>query len=63
VPGYLLGHAKELVDELEARLRAQRGVKTGRGAGLKRGEQAVIEADASGGQQEKRRQGRPRRQT
>jgi len=62
-PEHLLGHAKELVDEFEARLRAQRGAKNERGAGLKRGEQAVIEADASGGQQEKRRRGRPRKQT
>jgi hypothetical protein len=44
---HLLGHAKELVDEFEIRLRAQRGVKNGRGAGLKRGEQVVIETDAS----------------
>jgi hypothetical protein len=63
VPKHLLGHAKEPVDEFEARLRAQRGVKNGRGAGLKRGEQAGREADASGGQQEKRRRGRPRKQT
>jgi hypothetical protein len=63
VPGHLLGHAKELVDEFEARLQAQRGVKNAPGAGLKRGEQAVIEADASGGRQEKRRRGRPRKQT
>jgi hypothetical protein len=51
VPGHLLGHAKELVDEFEAQLRAQREAKHGRGGpGLKRGEQAVVKADVSGGQ-------------
>ena len=49
-PEHLLGYAKELVDEFEARLRVQRGAKNRRGGpGLKRGEQAVVEADASGG--------------
>jgi hypothetical protein len=64
LPEHSLGHAKELVDKFEARLRAQREAKNGRGGqGLKRGEQAVVEADASGSQQQKRRRGRPRKQT
>lgn len=59
LPGHLLGHAKELVDEFEARLRAQRGVKNGRGGpDMKRREQADV-ADI---QQQKRPRGRPRRQ-
>jgi hypothetical protein len=63
-PVYSLGYAKELVDKFEARLRAQREANNGRGGqGLKRGERAVVEADASGGQQQKTPRGRPRKQT
>jgi hypothetical protein len=63
-PEHSLGHAKELVDKFEARLRAQRGAKSGRGRpGLKVRQQAIGQANASGSQQQKRRQGRPRRQT
>jgi hypothetical protein len=64
LPEHSLGHAKELVDKFEARLRAQREANNGRGGqGLKRGERAVVEADASGGQQQKRPRGWPRKQT
>ncbi|KAH6667669.1 hypothetical protein B0J14DRAFT_169312 [Halenospora varia] len=57
-----LGHAKELVDEFEARLLAKREVKNGpKKPGLKRREHAVVGADASA-QQQKRRHGRPRKQ-
>ena len=62
VPQHLLGHAKELLDEFEAQLRAKRGAKNRRGPGLKRDERAVVEADVSRCQQ-KRPRGRPRRQT
>jgi len=48
VPEHLLGHAKELVDEFEARLLARRGVKNRqKGPGLKRRERVVVEADVS----------------
>jgi len=63
VPEHSLGHAQELVDEFEARLRAKRGFKNGRGRpGLKWDERMVVEADVSGRQQ-KRPRGRPREQT
>ena len=63
LPEHSLGHAKEMVDKFEAQLRAQREVKNGRGAaGVKRGERAVVEANASGGQEQKRPRGRPRKQ-
>ncbi|KAH9203115.1 hypothetical protein DL95DRAFT_399665 [Leptodontidium sp. 2 PMI_412] len=59
-----LEHAMELVDDFEAQLQGQCGVKAGRGRpGLKRGEREVVEVDASGGQQHKRPRGRPRKQT
>ena len=46
LPEHLLRHAKELVDKFEARLQAQRLAKDGRvGRCLKRGEQAVVQAD------------------
>jgi hypothetical protein len=62
VPRHSLGHANGLVDEFEAGLQAKREGKNGQGGlGLKRGERAV-EANASGGQQQKRQRGRPRRQ-
>jgi hypothetical protein len=58
-----LEHAKELVDEFEARLRALRKDKEGRvGPGVKRDGQSVMAADVSGGQQQKRPRGRPRKQ-
>jgi hypothetical protein len=60
VPKHLLEHVKELVDKFKARLLARRGVKNRqKGPGLKRRERAVVEADVSTGQQQKRRQGRP----
>jgi hypothetical protein len=53
-PQHSLGYAKELVDKFEARLQAPRGAKSGRkGLGLKIKKQAVVEPDASGGQQQK----------
>jgi hypothetical protein len=64
VPKHLLGHAKELMDEFEARLRAQRGVKNRRGgSGLEQGDQTAVETDASGSQPQKRPRGRPRKQS
>jgi hypothetical protein len=60
-PEHSLGHAKESVDKFEARLRAKRGDKNKRGRlGLKR---AVIEADESSSQQQKKLRGRPQKQT
>jgi hypothetical protein len=62
VPEHSLGHAKELVDEFEARLLALREVKNGqRGPGSKRDERAVVEVNVSGRQQ-KRPRGWPRKQ-
>lgn len=54
LPGYSLGHAKELVDKFEARLQAQRRDKNGR---------AMAKSNASSGQQRKKPRGRPRKQT
>jgi hypothetical protein len=62
VPEHSLGDAKELVDKFEARLRAQREAKNEGGPGLKRGERVVVEADGLGGQQQKKRRGRARKQ-
>jgi hypothetical protein len=53
-PVHSLEHAKELVDEFEAQLRALHKNKGGR--------QSVMGADVSGGQQQKRLRGRPRKQ-
>jgi hypothetical protein len=70
-PVYLLEHAKELVNEFEARLAALRMDKERRKEpGVKRDGQSVIAAgkplrhpsDVSGGQEKKRRRGRPRKQ-
>jgi hypothetical protein len=62
VPQRLLGHVEELMDEFEARLQAQRGVKNMRGGlGLERGEQTAVETE-SGGEPQKRGRGRPRKQ-
>jgi hypothetical protein len=48
-PEHALGHAKAVVDEFEARLRAQLASKSGRGApGLKQGEPVTIRTDAPG---------------
>lgn len=48
-PVHLLEHAKELVDEFEARRLVERKDKKGHmRSGIKRGNQAVIEADVSG---------------
>jgi hypothetical protein len=50
-----LGHAKELGDKFEALLRAHCGGKSGReGLGLKTKKQAAVEANASGGQQQRK---------
>jgi hypothetical protein len=58
-----LGHAKELVDEFEARVLAKREIKNRqKGPGLKRRKCAVVKADGSVGQQQKRRRGRPGKQ-
>lgn len=63
VPEHALGYANEMVDKFEARLRTLRRVKNGRvGPNLKRGEQVVVQANASGGLQQKRRRGWPRKQ-
>lgn len=62
LPVHSLGHAKELVDEFEARIRAQRGVKRGR-LGSNTRQKASVEAKALSGQQGKKRRGRPRKQT
>jgi hypothetical protein len=63
-PVHSLEHAKELVDEFEARLRALHKDKEGRvGHSIKRDMQVTIERDLSGGQQQKKRpRGRPRKQ-
>lgn len=62
-PAHSLEHAKELVDEFEARLRRLRKDKEGRvQLGLKRDGQSVMGTDVSGGQQQKRPRGRPRKQ-
>lgn len=54
---------KDLVDKFEARLRAPRGPKSGRGGpGLKVRQKPVVEAGTSGGQQQKKQRGRPRKQ-
>jgi hypothetical protein len=64
LPEHSLEHAKELVEDFEARLRTQRDVKNVRvDPYLEQGRRAVVQADASGGQQQKRPRGRPRRQT
>jgi hypothetical protein len=49
VPEHALGNAKELVDEFEARVRAQLESKSGRGGpGLKQGERVMAVAGAPG---------------
>jgi hypothetical protein len=54
-PQHSLGHAKELGDKFEALLRAHCGGKSGReGLGLKTKKQAAVEANASGGQQQRK---------
>jgi hypothetical protein len=51
-PEHLIGHVKELVLEFEARLQAQRSVKSKRGGlDLKVRQQTAVEANTSGGQQ------------
>jgi hypothetical protein len=62
-PVHSLEHAKELVDEFEARLLALRKDKKGRvGLGVKRDRQMMMGGDVSGRQQQKRPRGRPRKQ-
>lgn len=64
LPGHSLGHAKELVQKFEARIRAQRGVNHKRGGlGSKARQKASVEAQVSSGQQGKKPRGRPRKQT
>jgi hypothetical protein len=61
-PEHSLGHAKELVDEFEAQLLSRRGFRNeSEVMGLKVRKQVMLEANASGCQQKKRR-GRPRKQ-
>ena len=62
MPEHSLGHAKEMVDKFEARLRAQRKIKNVRGGlGLKRGGRVVAKADALSCQEEKKSRGRPQK--
>lgn len=62
LPEHSLGHAKEIVDKFEARLRSRCEVKKGRGRPiLKRGGRAVVEADIPGDQQKRKPRGRPRK--
>ncbi|PVH67793.1 hypothetical protein DL98DRAFT_264836 [Cadophora sp. DSE1049] len=64
LPAHTLGHAKELVDRFEARIRAQRGVNNKRGRlGSKIKRKVSVEAKESSGQQGKKPRGRPRKQT
>jgi hypothetical protein len=61
-PKYLLGHAKELVDEFEAQLEEERRAKDGSGLStLKMKQKATRQVTASGSQHLKRLQGRPRK--
>lgn len=63
VPEHALGNVKELVDEFEARFRAQLTSETGLGGlGLKQGERAVA-GGAPGKTSQKRLRGRPWKQT
>jgi hypothetical protein len=62
LPEHSLGHAKELVDEFEGRLRALRKDKARRaGPSVKRDREVTKGGDASGVQQMKRPRGRPRK--
>jgi len=55
VPEHALGNAEELVEEFEARLRAQFESKKGRGgAGLKQGGRAMVVASERGKPLQKR---------
>ena len=56
LPVHSLGHAKELVDEFEARVRAQRGSKRG-GLGSNTRQKAGVKFEG------KKARGRPRKQT
>lgn len=56
LPKHSLGHAKELVDEFEGRLRALRKDKE------RRDREVTMEGNASGVQQMKRPRGRPQKQ-
>jgi hypothetical protein len=63
VPEHALGNAKELVDEFEARVRAQLKSKSERGGPyLKQGGRAMTVADVPGKTPEKRPRGKPRKQ-
>jgi hypothetical protein len=62
VAAHLLGHAKELVDEFEARVQARRRDKSRRGNIGSKARKQAVEANPSGGQQQKKRRGRPRKQ-
>jgi hypothetical protein len=66
VPKYEMGKARALVARFEARLRAQRKQKGGKGRGRllpsKAGKQAAAGVRATGQTQEKKRRGRPRKQ-
>jgi len=60
LPKYSLGHAKELVDKFEARLRAQCRVK--KGPRSKQDGKGQAKTDVLGLQEQKRPRGRPRKQ-
>jgi hypothetical protein len=60
-PKHSLGHAKEQVDEFEARLQALRNDKGRTGPDVKRDGHSVVGAGVSGGQEKKRQRGRPRK--
>ena len=62
-PEHLLGHSKELVDEFEAQLRVQHGIKSAGGLlSLKAGQKVKGQVISLGSQQQKRARGRPRKQ-
>ena len=66
VPKYEIGKVRALVARFEARLRAQRKQKGGKGRGRllssKAGKQAAARVRATGQTQEKKRRGRPCKQ-
>ena len=61
-PEHSLGDAKEMVDKFEARLCKREVKKRKKGPGSNRGKNVVVEANASAGQQQKRRRGRSLKQ-
>jgi hypothetical protein len=61
-PEHTLGDAKEMVDKFEARLCKREVKKQKKRPGSNRGKHMVVEANASAGQQQKRRRGRSLKQ-